>query len=296
MLRAGLLLAALFGSIAPSHAHGRHSKPWGVEERRTRSEVILLQGATRLLVDNLQGSVRVTGGPEGEIRMAVTETIRARDQEAVERARREVSLDVSRDPSGIAICVNGLFRLPEDCAEMPEESRLNWRRHWDDEEEYTVVYDLELLVPGKINLKARTVEGNLDVSRVSGQFRIIGVNGSVHMSEIGGWGEARSVNGSVTVAFDSNPAEDCIFKTINGDIEVSFKSGLSADMTFKTMNGEVMTDFDYETLPPAPTRVEFSEGRTKFRLDASTGIRIASGGPRVEFESLNGDILVRKTK
>jgi len=280
--------AILLAAISSPSAHSRHSRSWKVEETSSRTQTIPVESARRIVVDDVYGDVSVRGYGGREIRMKVTETIRARDKEGVELARREVSLDVDRRSDEVTICANGPFREPDDCTE--------WRRHRDDDWDYMVVYDLELEIPREIDLKVRTVDGDIDVSGVSGQFRVNGVNGSVSLASMRGFGEVRTVNGSLKVGFDENPTDNCTFDTVNGAIEVGFEPGLSADLTFKTMNGEVKTDFDYETLPPEPIRVETRRGGTKFRIEATSGIRIASGGPRFEFENINGDILIRRNQ
>ena len=287
-LRAAAVVALLALSTGTPSAHSRRTESWPVKESRTRTETIPLDGARKLLVDDLYGKLEIRGYDGDEIRMTVAETLHARDREAADLARKEAALEVSRDAGGIVICADGPFREPGDCTE--------WRHHCSFERDYKVVYDLTIEVPRGVDLKARTVEGDIDVSNVKGRFEVTGVNGSVTLAGMDGSGEARSVNGPLHVAFDENPSEDCSFDTVNGDIDVTFRAGLSADMTFKTMNGKVLTDFDYETLPPSPVRIETESGGTKYRMDATSGIRIASGGPRFEFENINGDILVRKSQ
>ena len=88
--------------------------------------------------------------------------------------------------------------------------------------------------------------------------------------------------------FAKNPAGPTSFKSINGELRVSFQPGLSADVRLKTFNGEAWTDFDGTTLP---TEGGHWTGKLYSR-DRSTGIRIGSGGPAINFDALNGNIYI----
>src|SRR5437899_8292804 len=47
-------------------------------------------------VDNFDGSITVAGADRGDIEMEVHKTIRARSQEKIEEAKREVRLDIAQ--------------------------------------------------------------------------------------------------------------------------------------------------------------------------------------------------------
>jgi gliding motility associated protien GldN len=69
---------------------------------------------------------------------------------------------------------------------------------------------------------------------------------------------------------------------------------VAADLEFETMNGEIWTDFDVAPLPRRPVREEArNDGRLTIRSGRS-GVRIGAGGPLHSFETLNGDIYVRR--
>jgi hypothetical protein len=260
-----------------------------VVEKRTLRETTSLAPSQDLIVDNLHGDISVTGHSGSEIRMVAVETVRARDQERLERARREVSLAIRETSEGLVVCADGPFRESGDCTEWADNQ---WRNPG-----YEVTYEIELQVPRELSsLRVRTVDGDIDISDVRGDFNIGGVNGGIEMSGVDGSGKAHTVNGPVRVEFVENPAEDSEFRTVNGEIDVTFQDGLSADLSFETMNGDVLSDFEYEALPPRPTTRETRRGKTIFRIEPTTEIRIAAGGPRFTFENINGDILVRRVR
>jgi hypothetical protein len=279
--QSNLALASLL-LLAVSHAHASRE----LVETRTLRETVSLSPDEQLIVDNLYGSIKITGYQGSEVRVVAVETASARSRERLERARREVSLEIKRTAAGVVICADGPFRDPDDCTE--------WLRHSRHDPDYKVSYELDLQVPRDLRLEVQTVEGDIRISGVRGKFDVHGVNGGIKMSEIVGSGHARTVNGPVRVSFLENPGEDSEFKTVNGKIDVEFQAGLSADLSFKTMNGDVLTDFEYELLPPSPTVRKSDLGKTIWQINPRSGIRIASGGPHFDFENINGDILIRR--
>jgi hypothetical protein len=260
-----------------------------VVETRTRHEVVPLEGreTVLLVVDNVYGSIHVTGHDEPRIEMVAQETTKARSQTAFEKARREVRLDIAREGDEVTIFVDGPFR---------ERDEYGLRRHRDPG--YTVSYDFEIRVPHHTHLDVRTVNsGDIRVEGVQGDLCAGNVNGEVTLERVGGGAvRATTVNGRVRARFDKNPSEDSIFKTVNGNLELWLQPDLSADLRFKSFNGEARTDFDVEPLPYEKV-VEHKEGdRRVFRMREWSIVRVARGGPQFSFETLNGNILIRNAR
>ena len=260
--------------------------PAEIVETRTIRETIPLGGLRGLTVDNVHGAITATGDGGSDIRMIVSERIEAADRAALERARREVSLEISTDGDRILICADGPFREPDDCTE--------WRRNFRYRTQYQVVYEIALQVPRSIDLTVHTIDGDLDVTDVRGRLDVGGVNGDIEIAGAAGPVEAGTVNGPVHVRFAENPREDSTFGTVNGEIDVTFESGMSADLSFETMNGEVLTDFEHRVLPPVVRRTESQNAGTVYRLEVDSAIRIGHGGPRHRFTNINGDITIRR--
>lgn len=265
---------------------------WGPAEARRFTEhaestferTIDLGDRRHLVVDNLFGEIRISGTGGNSIRLVAVERIAARGPDELEQAKREVRLAVHERGSAIVICADGPFRDPSDCTE--------WRKGH--RSRYEVRYDLELEVPHEIELDVKTIEGEIHVAGIYGDFDVRGVNGGVEMVDVAGSGSAATVNGAVRVSFAENPRDGADFKTINGEIDVQFQPNLSADLSFQTMNGQVRTDFDYQLLPPRPVEVRSKGGSTTYRLDKTSQVRVAAGGPELRFENINGDILIRR--
>jgi DUF4097 and DUF4098 domain-containing protein YvlB len=101
------------------------------------------------------------------------------------------------------------------------------------------------------------------------------------------------VNGGVKVLYARNPTAATSFKTVNGSLDISFRPGLNADVKMKTLNGGLYTDFDVSALPVAATPPENRNGKFVWSSRRMTGVRIGRGGPELQFETLNGNVMIK---
>ncbi len=255
-----------------------------VTETRTLEETFDLAPTGRVVVDNVFGSIRVTGTDGDVVRMEAVETIEADDDAALERARREVELLIQSDRRLLDLYVDGPFR---------DRRRRGWARHQRDPG-YRVAYDFVIAVPRDAEIEVSTVnDGEISVLGVHGDFDVSNVNGGIELHDLRGSGRVHTVNGPITAHFSRSPRAVSDFKTINGDVEVFFPADLSADLELKSRFGELWSEFDIAPLavPPAERR---TEGDTTVIELGAPMVRVARGGPRLSFETLNGDVLIRR--
>ena len=257
-----------------------------LQEKETIRKSFNLTGANKILeVDNIFGSIEVTGAQGDQVQLVVNKTINAESKDRMEAAKKEVTLDITDQPDLLKLYVNGPFRC--NC----NNGRDNCGWHGDDG--YRVKMDFELQVPRNIEVKLKTVNsGHVNVRDVTGNFSVHNVNGGIEMQNVAGSGTAKTVNGGVKVTFRENPRENSDFSTINGNVDLYFARGLAADFRFKTMNGNVYSDFEMSSLPAQPAKAEQRGSKFVFRSDRYTGGRIGNGGPEIKAENLNGDIRV----
>jgi hypothetical protein len=243
-----------------------------------------------VIVKNITGSVRVTEHDRDRVEMHATETIRGDLQADIERARTQLQLRTESEPGRIAFRVR---RLDTGGDADDDDCDCN---HWRWGDNYSVEYDIELRVPRGATLDLATVnDGAVIAENVTGDFKFANVNGEIRVTGLTGSGEVRTVNGDVEATFARAPADATTFRTVNGDLDVTFPDELSADLEFKTMHGDVFTDFEIEPLTQAP-RVsgDSSRGRYLMSSNRNTAFRVQSGGEQLSFNTLNGDIYVRK--
>jgi hypothetical protein len=255
-----------------------------LQEKETIRKSYNLTADHKILeIDNVFGSIEVTGGEGNQVQMVVNKTISAESKDRMEAAKKEVTLDITDQPDFLKFYVNGPFRC--NCNDGCEGNR--------GDRGYRVKMDFQLQVPRNIEVKLKTVNsGHVNVQNVTGNFSVHNVNGGIEMLNVAGSGLAKTVNGPVKVTFRENPRENSDFATINGNVELYFVHGLSGDFRFKTMNGHVFSDFDMTSLPAQPVNAEQRGTKFVYRSDRFTGGRIGSGGPEIKAENLNGDIRV----
>ncbi|MCI0349883.1 MAG: hypothetical protein L0Z53_10700 [Acidobacteriales bacterium] len=282
-----VLLATSLAVAAPMNDDDDENDWKGtVKERETIQKTFALEaaGERSLEVDNVYGSIEVVGGASEQIQLIADKTIHADTPAEAERAKKEVTLDITQEGNRVRLFVNGPFRCrsfgPSDCCRQ-------------DERHYVVNYTFRLQVPQRINLLLKTVNGgSVRVQRVRGDYSVNNVNGPIDMEEVGGSGHVRTVNGRVRVSFVENPKQDSDFRTINGNVELYFAPKLAADFRFKTMQGNIYSDFAMTELPRAAAQSERRNGRFVFSADRYTGGRVGEGGPEIKLENLNGDLRV----
>lgn len=253
-----------------------------VEETRELAETVAVPAGEPLvvIVKNISGPIRVTGHDGDSVEMRATETVRGDLQADIERARAEMQLVTESEPGRVAIRVR---HIDEDG------SRRNWG--WDN---YVIGYDIEVRVPRGASVEVSTVnDGDVTVEDVNGEFELHNVNGAVRLVRAGGSGSVNTVNGNVEASFARAPSESTSFKTVNGELDVTFPANLSAELAFRTMHGDVFTDFDVTSLTEPPD-VQRNRGRFVMNWNRTSAFRVGTGGERHSFNTLNGDILVRK--
>jgi hypothetical protein len=235
-----------------------------------------------LEIDNIYGSIEIVGDSADQVQLVVKKTLRAESKEQLEKARKDVTLDITQQEGALKFYVNGPFRCHcSDCDGFHER------------EGYVVKMDFQLHVPREVDLKIKTVnEGHVLVRNVAGSFLVRNVNGDIEMENVAGSGTAHTVNGPVKVSFRQNPRENSDFRTVNGNVELRFAHDLSADFRFKTFNGGVYSDFPVSALPIHAMQEEHNGAKVIFRADRYTGARVNSGGPEIKVENLNGDIRI----
>ena len=240
---------------------------------------------------NLDGSVKIEGYAGDKVIIEIDETITADDQKTVEEGKRDFKLGF--DQKGDSVIAYTAY---------PYDTRphRNWNRGNNDNHiEYRVKLEYTVKVPNQVDLYASTVnEGNIIVKNVYGALKINNVNGSIEILNAKGTTSAHTVNGPVTVTYLRNPPEASSYYSVNGELNVTYLQGLSADVEFKSMNGQFYTDFENtEVLPSRISKTETKNGNgTTYKLSKASDVRFGTGGKIFKFETLNGNIYIKKQK
>lgn len=247
---------------------------FAAEERTTEHKTF--SGVRELVIDNVTGFIEVTASNGNAVEMDIDKTLSGDSADRVALAKKEISLNATQEGGLVRLYVDGPFR------------------HGGGHEVYRFEYNFKVRVPRDVKLELHAVNhSHVTVDGTAGDYRISNVNGPIEMRDVSGSGSITTVNGSVKVLYAKNPTGATSFKTVNGSLDVSFRSGLNADVKMKTLNGGLYTDFDVTAMPIAGDPPENRNGKLVWRSRRMTGVRIGGGGPELQFETLNGDVMVR---
>jgi hypothetical protein len=252
-----------------------------VEQNETIQKTYPLPGAApkKVIVDNVNGSIHVTGYAGGEVLLVARKRLRADSSETAEQARRDVKLDISQDANTVRFYVDGPFRCRDGGV------------HMDRDPGYEVKYDFELQVPHDTAIDLKTINaGEIKVEDVAGDYKVDNINGGVEMTDLSGSGKVYALNGRVKVSFRENPRAKSSFGSLNGEVRVSFQQELNADVRFKTFNGGVYTDYPVTYLPLPASAGERRGGKFVYKSSEWSAVRVGHGGPELSFDAFNGNI------
>jgi DUF4097 and DUF4098 domain-containing protein YvlB len=251
-------------------------------------------------IENVSGSVRVTGWEKNEITIKGTLGRRANGLEfSGTGSRTRIEVDVEGSPHGV--------RSDLDIA-VPAGSRVKIEG-----------FDATISVAGvtgsvtaeTVNggitqtgsareVDVQSVNGGVEVTKAAGRIHAESVNGIVSVREASGEVRASTVNGELTVSgsFDRVHAETVSgslrfegelskratlqAETVSGSVDILLPAAISADFEVSTFSGSIENE-----LGPAPRKSKYSPEK---ELSFSTG----SGGAKINVQTLSGSIRLRK--
>jgi hypothetical protein len=250
------------------------------------------KGERTLEVRTITGTIIVEASDGPDVEMIVNKTLSADTEEELRAADSEVTLETADNEATVGAVVRQ--RGQGVCGqESPNWSWHSWHPH------YEARFDFIIRVPRAVHLELCTInKGDVSVKGTNGRFEIRSVNGSITMTDVGGAGEAYTVNGPINASFAMAPAAASELKTVNGEVVVAMPDRLDADLRMKTFNGGLYTDFEVQAVPPkAVPAVEKHGAMSVYRTNGFTTVRVGNGGPELTLDTLNGDVrVVRRSR
>lgn len=216
----------------------------------------------RVSVDNINGDVTVIGGSGSTVE--ITAFKKAGSQDYLDGI--EIIIDHSADS----------VRIETD---HPDRSGIGkWFGSGDSSG--SVTYTLH--VPADVTLDTiESVNGDVEISGVSGLVKASTVNGGVRATDLVGNASIETVNGTVEATFarfEGTQKADC--ETVNGRLIINLPSNADARVSAETINGGIDgADFGLQT----------NKGFVGRDLDGSIG----SGSARLDLNTVNGAIKIR---
>jgi DUF4097 and DUF4098 domain-containing protein YvlB len=242
---------------------------------------------TTLNVFNINGFIKVEGYAGNKIIIEIDKTISAKRDRDLEEGKSGFKLNFEQKNDEITAYIS-----------EPFDSRPNIsNRHNNVHIDYDFKVNYTIKVPYSTNLRLSTInEGDVMVSDVKGEIKANNINGAITLKNTAKAYDVHTINGDVNINYTTLPPDNAKYYTLNGDLTVTYPANLSADCTFKSFQGEFFTDFpEVEVMPSKIKKVVEKDGEsTKHKLEKGSNIKIGKGGLKLNFETFNGNIYIKK--
>jgi hypothetical protein len=219
-------------------------------------------------IKGVNGDVRAEPSGSNQVEVVAVKTSR-RDDPA------SVRIDVVPHDGGVTICAVYPSRdgaRPNECA-PGDGGRSNVQNN-----DVTVRFTVR--VPAGVTFIGKTVNGDVDATRLHGDVALTTVNGSVTFTTTGG-GRATTVNGSIRGEMGRADWSGTLeMRTVNGSITLTLPATLNTDVRAATVNGDITADF--------PITIQGRVSRR--RLEGTIG----AGGRTLSLDSVNGSITLKR--
>lgn len=260
------------------------------ESRETiRQEIGLEGGVPSLEVKNINGSVSVEGYAGTTVWLEIEKIIRADNEQKLELGKQEIGIETLHGNTGTVIRLKGPCFTWDDHRDRPEDCNRD--------KGYDFTLNFKLRVPQKINLEVSTVnDGEVAIRHMRGaELNAANVNGGIALEDITGQTNVNCVNGDVEISYAENPSGESTYYALNGDINIKYRGDLSAEIDFKSLNGDIFTDFELSGQYSRTTTEPADRKKGRLKYEAQPVIKIGAGAVPYHFETLNGDVYIKKS-
>jgi len=275
--------------LALSCTHAPAQKPVFKEHISKEFMVPKTSGNNVLAIYNINGFIKIKGYDGDKVVFEIEKILSAENDQMLNTARQEFKVNMEQKEDSV------LAYISEPFDSRPNQNNKNWGNK--SKNKYDFRLEFTVKVPYSMNLKISTVNGgDVTVDDVTGSLKVANVNGAIKLTNAKGTSDVKTINGNVEANYLIVPPGESQFKTLNGDVTVTYPKSLSADCQFKSFNGDFYTDFpDAESLPVKVVKnQETSPGKTTYKVNTETSIRIGNGGKTFKFETFNGNIYLKK--
>ncbi|WP_223670908.1 DUF4097 family beta strand repeat-containing protein [Kangiella shandongensis] len=229
------------------------------DETKTFSENYEFDAHGNVAIDNINGDITISGWDKDEISLEYTVT--ADDEDDLEN----VNVDVAHSERELDIEVD-----------IESGGFMSWGGSSGE-------VDFELKVPYGVSLRTiESVNGDIEISAVRGEMKVSTVNGRIVVQKAANNVKFDTVNGDVEVSLEELSSSTRIKgDSVNGDIEIYLPENDGFELKTDTVNGSLSNDFG----------IKVEEGDY---VGADMEGEYKSGGASLKFDTVNGDIEVRK--
>ena len=256
----------------------------------------------KVSIENMSGSVRVTGWDRAEVH--VKGTLGADAELVFDGSEKQLRVEVEAEhgnpmgiksdlevfvPAGSSVSIEG-FQATISVAGVTGSVSAE------------TVNGSITQTGGAKSVELQSVNGAIDVTKGSGRIQAEAVNGTVTVRDASGELEASTVNGKLLVtggSFDRATLESVAgeirfeaglstratlsVETVSAPVELLLAASLGADFSVSTFSGEITNE-----LGPA------AEKASKWTPERELSFTTGSGGARITVETLSGGVHIRK--
>lgn len=217
-----------------------------------------LNDGGRFSIANVNGSISVTG--ESGDKVEIVATKKADNQEDLDK----IEIEISHSAGEIVVDTE------------IGESR-GWFSHGGSGE---VKYVVTVPVGTELD-SVDTVNGDVNISGVSGNVAAESVNGDLELSDLSADASLSTVNGSINASFNKLEGQQSVkAETVNGRVSINLPKNADVDVSADTLNGGINgSDFGLET--------------DKGFVGSDLNGKIGNGSARLNIDTVNGSVKIR---
>ena len=218
-----------------------------------------LDDGGRFSLSNVNGSVVVTGGSGDSVEIVATK--KADNQKDLDK----IEIEVTRSSDEITV-----------------ETELGKSDRWFSHSNNSGSVRYEVVVPAGTRLDSiETVNGNVNISGVSGKVVAESVNGDLEITDLKGDVALSTVNGGIDAEFSRLEGQQRVkAETVNGRITINLPADADVQISADTLNGGInASDFG----------LEVEKGFVGSDLNGNIG----NGSARLNLDTVNGAIKIR---
>lgn len=239
---------------------------------RTETKFFTVSPNGKVVVENVNGSIKVEGWDKDQVSLEITKTVRADDSEEADRYFNRMRVEIESGDNYLKVRTS--YTHHDEWGGF-----FHWLFHGFNSGGGDVSYVLR--VPASVVTDVHSTNGEIEVHSVAGKVKASSTNGRLILDGVSGLIDGSTTNGSITATLtDDVEFKGMNLRTTNGSIKVSCPADISADVYAHTTNGSIRTDF------PVTIQGGF--------MSKSLEGKINNGGAEIRLHTTNGSIRIDK--
>ncbi len=239
---------------------------------KTEVKTFQISPSGKIVVDNVNGSIKVKSWDKDQVSLEITKTVRADGQEEADKYFDRLRVEIENGDDYLNVRTHYPHDMGGGCGFF------DWLFHGGSR---YVNVEYVLIVPSTAKLDLESTNGKIEVQAVTGDVKARSTNGRLRLDGVSGKIDASTTNGSITASVvDADKFKEMRLRTTNGSIKIYCPKDINADVYAHTTNGSIETEF--------PITVSGTFNRK------SLSGKINNGGKEIYLHTTNGSIEINK--